>query len=177
MRSHLRWVQTEACLVRGDRRLWRLCCGSGEHPPRRQLVPIDGMPSGNFCQDTLEVCLGIYAVELCRLHESIDGSSTIAAGIGSTEEVVLPPDRHCGVILPMSGMTSLSTTGGTRFTAVVFALYIKGDEPMATWSTLRPILAQSQSWLRGCSIRLPAPEWRLASPVLHCPPWSICTTY
>ena len=48
-----------------------------------------GMPFGNVRQDTLEVCLGIYAVELCRLHECIDGSGTVAADIGATEEVVL----------------------------------------------------------------------------------------
>ena len=36
----------------------------GEHPPRGQLIdPIDGMPVGDLCQDILEVCLGIYAVE------------------------------------------------------------------------------------------------------------------
>ena len=103
VRSPFDGCRPEACLVRADCRLLRLCCGSGEHPPRRQLVdPIDRMPCGNVCQDSLEVCLGICAScsELCRLHECIDGSGTLAADIGATEEVVLPPDRHRGPFCP-----------------------------------------------------------------------------
>ena len=51
----------------------------GEHPPRGQLIdPIDGMPVGDLCQDILEVCLGIYAVELCGLHQCIDGYTALA---------------------------------------------------------------------------------------------------
>ena len=66
----------------------------GKHPPRRQLIdPIDGMPVGDLCQDILKVGLGIYAVELCGLHQCIDGCCTITACVGTTEEVVLSSQR------------------------------------------------------------------------------------
>ena len=85
----------------------------GEHPPRGQLIdPIDGMPVGDLCQDILEVCLGIYAVELCGLHQCIDGCCTITACVGTTEEVVLPSQRHYPFILPMSGKSWKSDTVG-----------------------------------------------------------------
>jgi hypothetical protein len=52
------------------------------------------MPFGNVCQDTLEVCLGIYTVELCRLHECIDGSGTLAAELTSVGLLIAPSAFH-----------------------------------------------------------------------------------
>jgi hypothetical protein len=99
---------------------------------RHQLVdPVDGMPLGDPCQDLLEVGLRVDAVELRRSHERVDGRCPLAAAIRAGEQIVASSERNFGVILPMSGLTSLFTTGGTRFVAVVSAPYIKRDEAMA----------------------------------------------
>ena len=70
------------------------------------------MPVGDLGERILEIGLGIHAVELRRLGESVHGSCLIAAGIGAGEEVVLAPQRNCPFILPMSGRNLKSITAG-----------------------------------------------------------------
>jgi len=87
--------------------------------------------------------LRIDAVQLAGLDQQRQTAPVFGSLVAACERAVLSRQGDCGVILPMSGRKSLSTTDGTRCTVA------KSDEPMATWSTLRPYRAWSPSLRRA----------------------------
>ena len=58
--------------------------------PRKQVVdPVDGMV-GDARQDVLQIRFGIHPVQFGRADEAVDRCRPLAAGVGSSEEIILP---------------------------------------------------------------------------------------
>jgi hypothetical protein len=98
------------------------------------------MPFGNLGQNIPEIGFRVQTVEFCRRHECVDGSSPLTACIRTAEKVILPAKSNLGVILPMSGVKSLSITSGTRFRGVASGGNTVNVGRTATSSTLRWLL-------------------------------------
>ena len=64
-----------------------------------------------------ELGVRIDVVELAGLDQRGDDGPMLGAAIGAGEERILPVECHCPFILPMSGKSWKSITGGTRILA------------------------------------------------------------
>ena len=73
-------------------------------------VELRGQPG----QNTLEVGPRIMPVELGTLQQAHHHRSALAGQFAAYEEPIFTTDRNHGVILPMSGKRSRSSTAGTR---------------------------------------------------------------
>ena len=102
--------------------------------------------------------LRIDVVELGGGNERVEGRCPSAAFVRAGECPVAAPDRHCPFILPMSGKSWKSITGGTRILAAKSAYGGWSNERRADFlrSWGRPAL--SCLLLIGCSIPLFALE-------------------
>ena len=117
---------------------------------------------------------GSTSFSLAVMIKEVHGRGAVAAAVGPAEQPRLAPKGHPGVILPISGKRSSSTTGGTRFTGAGCAATMASAVRVATWfmSRWRPA---SSRWSRpGCWILLPVPAWRLARPALQLLRWLTC---
>jgi hypothetical protein len=68
-------------------------------------------------EDIAQVGFWIDAVELGGFDKRVHGGCSLTAAIGAGEEIILPSDGHHPFILPMSGKSWKSVTGGTPILA------------------------------------------------------------
>ena len=73
----------------------------GEIPGEQFVDPADRV-FGDTGQDLAKVALWVESVQLSRSDQRVDGSSTHAAGVGASEQVILSPQSESPDILPMS---------------------------------------------------------------------------
>jgi hypothetical protein len=86
-------------------------------PGQQFIEPMRGM-GGNAREDVGEPCLRIDAVHLGCDDEAVHVCGALASAVGSAEQPGFPTQRHHLFILPMSGRSWKSITGGTRISAV-----------------------------------------------------------
>lgn len=67
-----------------------------------------------------QVGVRVDAVQFTGLDQGGDHRPMLGTAVGAREERILAIEGNLGVILPMSGLRSRSTTAGTRFTGVGF---------------------------------------------------------
>src|SRR3954468_6903753 len=106
--------------------------------------------------------LRLDPVELGGRHQACHDRPVARPAVTPGEQGILAPQGHHGVILPMSGRRSWSTTAGIRCTGGASGgTTARIVSPVASCtSRWRP--AWSRSWRRGCSTRSPAPGWSSA---------------
>jgi hypothetical protein len=101
--------------------------------PWQQVVDVvDGMV-GNASDHVGQPRLGIEVVELGGLDERIHDRGPPSAGIGAGEEVVLSSERYHPFILPMSGKSWKSITGGIRIFAARLLCVVWSSEQMVNF--------------------------------------------
>ena len=66
-------------------------------------------------EDVFEVGIGLDAIELGGGDERTDRCPSDGSAIGPSEEMILAPECHHPVILPISAGKSRSITAGTRY--------------------------------------------------------------
>lgn len=74
------------------------------------------MPTGEPLNGIGEIDFRVEAVQSCVLDLGVGRGGTLAALIGPGEQEVLAADGNHEVILPISGMRSLSAIDGTHWT-------------------------------------------------------------
>lgn len=117
-------------------------CDLVSHSPRQQLLDAIDRMLGDTLDHIAQVRLGIDAVELGRTDQAVDRGGTLAAGIGTGEQVILAPECNCAVILPISGRKSKSITAGIRCTGAMSSFAAASSSaPRVELSTLRQRLA------------------------------------
>src|SRR5258705_6866862 len=130
---------------------------------------------GEACQHVAQPSLGIDVVELGGLDQGVDRGGSLAAVVGSSEEVVLAAERNHGVILPMSGRKLKFGTVGTRSIEDGFGASMWSGVLAARSFTSKWPPAWSSWWQPGCSILPPVPEWRSARRACRYRRWVNCT--
>ena len=116
------------------------------------------MAIDDFGEHVGEIVLRVDAVHFAGCDQRGQNCPMFGAAIGAGEEMVFAPERHCPFILPMSGKSWKSITGGTRILAAKSAYGGWSNERRADFlrSWGRPAL--SCLLLIGCSIPLFALE-------------------
>src|SRR4051794_18720680 len=104
----------------------------------------------------------VDVIELGGLDQAVEGRRAFSAAIRAGEQVVLAPDRHLLVILPISGRKSWSIIAGIPSTGVAFASAAASSVSPGGSCRSKRSPASSRLWRRGCSIRSRAQVWRSA---------------
>ena len=97
--------------------------------------------AGDAGEDVGEPGLRIDSVHLRGDDQRVDDGGSTTAAIGAGEQPRFPSQRNLGVILPMSGALSLSTTLGIRCSDVKCASTTENGEPAGRYHSLRMRLA------------------------------------
>ena len=98
-----------------------LCDGGRCQPDvRQQLVDVAGLVRWQSREHVLEIRVGVVAVEFGRLDEARDLSCALARQQCAGEQPIAASRCNLGVILPMSGKKSKSSTAGMRSMVAVF---------------------------------------------------------
>lgn len=75
---------------------------------------------GDPFEDVGQPSLRVDIVDLGGPDQGVEDRGALATAVRAAEEPRLAPQRNLGVILPMLGLRSRSTTAGTRSTGVGF---------------------------------------------------------
>ena len=69
------------------------CCAE-HYVPWQHLVDLADWVVGDAFEDVVEIELRVEAVELGSTEQRVDRGSSLTAGVGAAEEVILPSERN-----------------------------------------------------------------------------------
>ena len=121
--------------------------------PGKQLGQLALWLASDAGEHVGEPSLGIDIIELGSLNQSVHDGRSFSSTFGASEEPRLSSKRYHPFILPMSGKSWKSITGGTRIFAARLLCVGWSSERLDNFSKCWGPLASWSRWQGGCSIQ------------------------